>query len=150
MDYILNNLPESLMIIGFFALIIEVVILGFATFVLFFVGLSLILSGGLMYLGLVPDNWLTALWLNALITFALALSLWKPLKKLQSQTEPKEITNDFADILFVLDADINNENVVTHQYSGIEWKIKSNAPLEKGTQVKVVKKEVGVLWVEAV
>ena len=60
------------------------------------------------------------------------------------------INNDFADILFVLDDDLNSDNVVTHQYSGIEWKIKSNTPLEKGTQVKVVKKEVGVLWVEAV
>ncbi|CAH9052489.1 hypothetical protein PSECIP111854_00980 [Pseudoalteromonas sp. CIP111854] len=148
MDLILNNLPQTLIIVGIFALIIEVAVLGFATFFLLFLGLSLVLSGTMMYAGLLANDWMTALWVNAILTFVLALVLWKPLKRLQQSSNDEEISNDFADIDFILSDDLNDNNQVFHAYSGIQWQLKSDQPLSKGTRVKVVKKEVGVMWVK--
>jgi membrane protein implicated in regulation of membrane protease activity len=147
-DFIVDNIAQTLIVVGIIALIIEVVILGFATFVLFFLGLSLILSGGLMYAGLIEQNWLNALWINAVLTFLLSLSLWKPLKRMQENVEPHDVKNDFAEIEFILSDDVHNNSNVQYAYSGIHWQLKSNTPIAKGTMVKVVKKEVGVLWIE--
>ncbi|MBD1583034.1 NfeD family protein [Pseudoalteromonas sp. S16_S37] len=149
MELLLNNLPQSLIIIGIIALIIEVAVLGFATFVLLFLGISLIFSGTMMYAGLLANDWMTALWVNAVLTFVLALILWKPLKRLQQPSTDEEISNDFADIDFVLEEDLHDSSQVFHSYSGIQWQLKSEQPLSKGTRVKVVKKTVGVMWVKA-
>ena len=40
MNLILDNVPQSLMILGILALIIEIAVLGFSTFVLLFLGIS--------------------------------------------------------------------------------------------------------------
>lgn len=148
MEFLSNNIPQALMVFGVIALIIEVAILGFATFVLFFVGLSLVFSSGLMYAGLLGADWLTALWVNAVITTALAGLLWKPLKRLQNTTESTEVHSDFAELTFTLEQDVDEHNGYKFAYSGIEWQVKSRTPVKKGVEVKVVKKEVGVFWVE--
>ncbi|WP_105169763.1 NfeD family protein [Pseudoalteromonas sp. T1lg23B] len=150
MAFVLDNLAQSLIIIGILALVIEVAVLGFATFVLLFLGLSLIFSGTMMYAGLLSEDWLTALWVNAVLTFVLALILWKPLLRLQQSSSEKTLGSDFADIDFVLEADLNEQNKQYHSYSGIQWQLKSDQPISKGTRVKVVKKEVGVMWVKAI
>ena len=148
MAFLTDNIAQTLLILGVIALIIEVAILGFATFVLFFVGLSLVFSGGLIYAGLLEANWLTALWVNALLTAALAALLWKPLKRLQDSRESTEVHSDFAELTFTLEQDVDTQGGYKYAYSGIEWQVKSQHPLVKGTSVKVVKKEVGVFWVE--
>ncbi|MFT5811071.1 MAG: hypothetical protein ACI9KM_001835, partial [Rubritalea sp.] len=48
MDWLSNNLAQSLIIAGLALLVIEVVVLGFSTFVLFFVGLAAVITGGLL------------------------------------------------------------------------------------------------------
>jgi len=148
MTFLTDNIPQALLIIGIFILIIEVAVLGFATFVLFFVGLSLVFSGSLMYAGLIEADWLTALWINAIITASLAALLWKPLKRLQESRETTEVNSDFAELTFTLEQNIDDQQGYSYSYSGIEWQVKSHQPLNKGTSVKVVKKEVGVFWVE--
>ena len=150
MSYLLDNIAQTLVFLGILALIIEVAVLGFATFVLFFVGLSLIFSGGLMYAGFIDASWLSALWVTALSTFVLAISLWKPLKRMQSHVDSGEVNNDFAEIEFILEQDLPSDDPLFHAYSGIQWQVKATTAITKGTTVKVVKKEVGVLWVEAV
>ncbi|OHU84249.1 MULTISPECIES: activity regulator of membrane protease YbbK [Pseudoalteromonas] len=150
MAFILDNLAQSLIVLGILALVIEVAVLGFATFVLLFLGLSLIFCGTMMYAGLLTEDWLTALWVNALLTFVLALLLWKPLLRLQQSSSGKALSSDFADIDFVLEADLDENSKQYHSYSGIQWQLKSEQPLSKGTRVKVVKKDVGVMWVKAI
>ena len=54
MNWISNNLSESLIMAGLALLVIEVVVLGFSSFVLFFVGLAALAAGGLMAVGVVP------------------------------------------------------------------------------------------------
>lgn len=149
MDFLLNNLAESLMVLGAIALIIEVAVLGFSTFVLFFFGLSLLISGALMLAGVLPPTASTAFWSNAIITAALTFLLWQPLKKIQSKTDNKRVKSDFADHIFTLTSDVDAKGETLYQYSGVSWKLKSQQPLAKGTLVHIAHLEVGVLWVEA-
>jgi len=147
MAFILNNLPEALMILGIVALIVEVVVLGMSTYVLLFLGLSLFVSGLLMNVSLLDSDLTTALWSNVIFTFGFALLLWQPLKRLQEKTDNKEVHSDFAELSFILSADVDDQGLTTHQYSGVSWRLKSHQPIAAGTQVTVVKKEVGVMWV---
>ena len=62
---------------------------------------------------------------------------------------PESNSGDFAnDVEFELDADVSINGGTQYRYSGIEWKVKSKTPLSAGTRVRVVRKEVGVFWVE--
>jgi|TARA_B110000238_G_C16102263_1_gene428709 membrane protein implicated in regulation of membrane protease activity len=54
MDWAFNNLAESLFILGIFLLVIEVAVLGFSTFVLFFVGCGAVITAGLLYVDTTP------------------------------------------------------------------------------------------------
>ena len=150
MEFILQHLPKFLLVVGVGALIIEVAILGFATFVLLFLGASLVITGLLMHIGLLPATMMVALWSNALLTSILALVLWKPLRNLQNnhiQRQPVE--NDFTRHEFVLEQDVNAQGGCEHPYSGVRWQVKSEQPLTAGTLVEVVRADVGVLWVKA-
>ncbi|KNC68457.1 NfeD family protein [Pseudoalteromonas ardens] len=149
MTLLVEHLSQILIVLGLLALIVEVAVLGFATFVLFFLGLSLVLSGLMMSVGLLDATLMNALWVNALLTAALAGVLWQPLKRMQAKTQSTEVNSDFADITFTLSEDLNEQSQLTHAYSGITWQLKSETPIAKGTTVKVVKKSVGVLWVAA-
>jgi len=150
MEYIVNNLPEALMILGVIALIIEVAVLGLSTFILLFLGISLFSTGLMMNVGLLETSLTSALWSNTLITSACAVLLWKPLKRIQNNVDSKDINSDFAELNFIIKNDVDDLGLTTHAYSGINWKLKSHQPLPAGTHVKVIKKEVGVLWVEAI
>jgi len=97
MTLITNNLPETLMILGVLALIIEVAVLGMSTFILLFLGMSLFASGLMMNFNLLDDSLTTALWSNTLITAGFALFLWKPLKCMQNQVDNKGVQSDFAE-----------------------------------------------------
>ncbi|MAD44726.1 MAG: activity regulator of membrane protease YbbK [Oceanospirillaceae bacterium] len=148
MDPILNNLPESLMVAGIAALIIEVAVLGLSTFVLLFLGASLLITGLAMTFGILPETGTTALWSNAILTAFLAVVLWKPLKNMQNQVQKSTINSDFARGSFILEEDVDQTGEATRLYSGIRWKLKSEQPISKGTRVQVVKSDVGIMWVK--
>lgn len=150
MDFFrLENIAEILMILGISALIIEVAVLGFATFVLLFLGASLLLTGIAMNMGILEATLVTALWSNTLLTAVLAVALWKPLSRMQNKVDNKSVDSDFAVETFMLEADVDIQGKTTRAYSGVQWKLKSQQPIVAGTLVKVVKTEVGVMWVEA-
>lgn len=149
MEFITNNLPEVLMILGVIALIIEVAVLGMSTFILLFLGLSLLISGLLMNFSVLDSSLTTALWSNSVITAVLAVILWKPLKRLQENRGTQDIQTDFAELTFTLESDVDDKGLSHYAYSGINWQLKSRSPLKAGTQVTVFKKEVGVMWVDA-
>jgi membrane-bound ClpP family serine protease len=69
---------------------------------------------------------------------------------LQESRESTDVHSDFAELTFTLEQDVDEHNGYKYAYSGIEWLVKSHHPLAKGTPVKVVKKEVGVFWVEQI
>lgn len=151
MDWVLNYLPQILMSVGVIALIIEVVVLGFAIFIFFFIGLALFITGLSMYLGWLDASVNMAIWSSIILTLVFALILWRPFKKLQNKQATQDTSSDFAQETFVLTGEVNRtSNDVLHAYSGINWKVRSEQPLQAGQVVKVVKTEVGILWVKAV
>ena len=145
-----SNIPQTLVTLGLLALIIEVLILGCSTLVLLFFGVAMLLTSGLIYIGLIDANWLSTISTLAIITLLLTLVLWKPMKKLQNKSAQTEINSDFATIQFELEEDLLPSTIYNFNYSGIQWNVKSTSPIDKGVIVKVVKKEVGILWVEPV
>ncbi|HUH57588.1 MAG TPA: NfeD family protein [Pseudomonadales bacterium] len=149
MSWLAENLSNVLIAAGIGALIVDMVFFGFGTFILIFLGGSLLISGLAMLLGILPNTMDAALWSNAILTAILGVVLWKPLRRIQNKNGSKQITNDFASDPFVLQQDVDIQGLTEHMYSGVRWKLRSHQPLSKGTLVEVVKVEVGSLWVKA-
>ncbi len=150
MDFFANNLPQSLFVIGLILLVIEVAVLGFSTFVLFFVGLASMATGALVYVGVIPDNLLSASFSTGLLTMLIALLLWKPLKRMQSKVSRKKAKSEFTDHQFVLKEPVSPTLSPKHHYSGVEWSLVSEEPIEAGTRVEVIEAEVGILHIRAI
>jgi membrane protein implicated in regulation of membrane protease activity len=149
MDWVNNNLAESLVIVGLALLIIEIVVLGFSTFVLFFVGLAAVITGGLLYIGALPDSMLSALSSTAIFTALLAIFLWKPLKSMQNKVESKKVTSDLVGHSFILNDVVSMNRNPVYRYSGIDWHLSSETEMPAGTLVEVIDVAVGKFTVRA-
>jgi membrane protein implicated in regulation of membrane protease activity len=149
MTWISNNLAESLIIIGLVLLVIEIVVLGFSTFVLFFVGLAMLITGGLLYLGILPDSMLSALYSIGVFTALMAIFLWRPLKSMQGKVKTKKVTNDMVGHSFILNEAVSASRNPVYRYSGIDWNLSSEEELSAGTSAEVIDVEVGKLVVKA-
>ena len=150
MGYIYSHLPQTLVALGLILLAIEVLVLGFSTFVLYFIGIGAIATGALMALGVIPETLPNSLLAIAIISTVVALFSWKPMKRIQNKVESKPVNNDIIGHRFVLTEDINVGLTITYHYSGIDWQVKAKQPLPVGTEVKIVAMEVGLLTVDCV
>jgi len=149
MNWISNNLSESLIMAGLALLVLEVVVLGFSTFVLFFVGLAAVVAGGLMTVGIVPDSMLSALSSVGALTALLAIFLWRPLKSMQGNVESKKVTSDLVGHSFILNEAVSMTKNPAYRYSGIDWNLSSEKELSAGTLVEVTGVAVGKFIVQA-
>jgi membrane protein implicated in regulation of membrane protease activity len=149
MDWAINNLAESLLILGILLLVIEAAVLGFSTFVLFFVGCAAVVTAGLLYVGIIPDTWLSAMFSTGMLTALSAALLWKPLKNMQTQVDTKKVKGDLVGHSFILVEDVAPELNPQYHYSGIDWKLRANEHLLAGTKVEVIQVDVGVFHVKA-
>jgi membrane protein implicated in regulation of membrane protease activity len=150
MGFITNNLAESLFVAGLILLVIEVAVLGFSTFVLFFVGLAAMVTSVLLYLGVVPHSVLSAFFSTGIITVIAAASLWQPLKRMQSNVSPKKAQGDLVGHQFILQESVSPTAVTMYHYSGVNWKLISATPIEIGTRVEVIDAEVGAFHIKVV
>lgn len=143
----ISYLPQSLLALGIILLIVDITLLGFSTFIYTFFAGSLVISGALMWMGVLPATATVAVASNVLLTAGLAALLWKPLQRIQNQQTTTDINNDFAQLQFRLEEDVDDRGLTSYQYSGIRWRLKSEQPIAAGTLVIVLKSEVGALWV---
>lgn len=150
MESIFPYLPQVFIVVGLILLVIEVLILGFSTFFLFFIGIGMIASGLLMAIGLLPEVLFNAVLSTAIIATLVALVGWKPMKNMQNKVEPKHVNNDMFGHQFVLTDELTIGRTITHRYSGIDWQVKAKEPLAAGTEVRIIGIEVGILTVERV
>jgi membrane protein implicated in regulation of membrane protease activity len=149
MDWVSNNLAESLIIVGLALLVVEVVVLGFSTFVLFFVGLATVITGGLMSTAILPDSMLAALSSIGVLTALLAILLWRPLKSMQNNVERKKVTSDLVGHSFILSEAVSMSSNPVYRYSGIDWQLSSEKELSAGTLVEVAGVAVGKFIIQA-
>ncbi|MDN2663154.1 NfeD family protein [Psychromonas sp. 14N.309.X.WAT.B.A12] len=150
MEYLLAHLPQTLVVLGLIFLVIEVLVLGFSTFVLLFVGIGTIVTGLLMALGFLPETLVNALLATAVLSSLVALVSWQPMKRMQNKVESHQVDNGMVGETFTLEEDLLVGKTVNHRYSGIDWQVKSKQALSAGTEVKIVNMQVGVLTVESV
>ncbi|NNE38815.1 MAG: NfeD family protein [Gammaproteobacteria bacterium] len=149
MEWLANNLAYLLIFAGLALLAIEVVVLGFSVMVLFFIGLGCLVTGILIFIGILPSTLVSVFTGVAVLSLLSAVALWKPLKKMQDEVIKTDVKGDLIGYSFVLDTDISSQEPGAHKYSGIEWKVKSESPLSAGTEVEVVRTDVGEFKVAA-
>ena len=150
MEFITDNLGQSLIALGLILLTIEVVVLGLSTFILFFLGVSIIISGVAVISGLIEPDFMILFVFNGVLTALLTYFLWKPMKQFQNKTEVTRVESDLIGNRFVLEEDVSKSTPIKQRYSGLEWTVKSKQPISKGCEIKISKVEVGVIHVEPI
>ncbi|MGK0370820.1 MAG: hypothetical protein ACJAW1_001061 [Glaciecola sp.] len=152
MDWFANNLIQTVLVIGIVLLIVEVAVLGFSTFFLLFAGLAAVITSILMWVGLIPETFVYSLVSVSAFTVLFAVLLWKPMVSMQKSVDTTRATSDLVGYTFVLPEDIivtaPIENKPMYNFSGIQWRLESEADIVKGSVVKVWQIDVGVLWVK--
>ena len=89
LEYFGENPASFWFALGALALVIELVVLGMSTIVLFLAGLGSLTTALLIYLGVVSDDWLTGFAVMGVLSFILGLLLWKPLQQYQVAEPPR-------------------------------------------------------------
>ncbi|MDF2180264.1 NfeD family protein [Aliiglaciecola sp. CAU 1673] len=142
------HIAQMFVVIGLALLALEIAILGFSTFVFFFVGAATLLTGGLMYLGILEENLLQGIAGVAVLSSVLAALLWKPLKAMQKEVVKTSVQQDFIGEQFRLSAAIGPDQDGSEKYSGIHWVVRSNSHIDAHALVRIKAVSVGVLEVE--
>ena len=150
MEWLNANFASVLVGIGLALLAIEVAVLNLSVMVLLFIGIACVLSGFLMWVGLLPETWFAACGSVAVLSALSAGLLWSPLKKLQKGSKDTSVKGDFIGHCFMLEQPVSFTEYGHHRYSGVDWRVRSETPLLPGTLVEVVKVEVGFLNVAPV
>jgi inner membrane protein len=149
MSWFSEHLATTLVVLGLALLAAEVAVFGFSVFILFLVGLACVVTGVLMAAGLFPVTVVFAFGSVAFFSIVFAVTLWKPLKRMQNSGITHEVNGDFIGHSFVLDADVSPTRPAHHRLSGVDWKVITDASIAAGTLVEVVKVDVGELTVKA-
>ena len=155
-EYFNNNIYSFWFAAGFILLALEAIAFGFSTGFVLFIGLAALLTGGLLWIGLVPATWISSIATFAISSALVSIALWKPLKSLQSDKDlaEKDNSSDLIGLKFRLDEDISITKPGTTRYSGIEWKVEialdaDITEISAGTTVIVVSVDVGKFHVIA-
>lgn len=150
MENFLLHLPQALIVLGLILLGIEVLVFGLSTFVLLFVGIGSILTGILMYVGLLPPTLLNSLLATAILSLIAAVISWKPMKRIQNNVVLNQVENGMIGDQFELNEDLEIGQAINHKYSGIDWQVKAQESISAGSTVKIIKMDVGILTVERI
>lgn len=153
-EYLNQHQAQFWMACGFAILIIEIMFLGLATGVLLFAGLGALLTGLMMQIGILPENWLTGFSSFGISSGVVTILLWRPLKRLQgARTPDKDRSSDLIGLEFVLNQTIDTQTPGKTRYSGIEWRVEVSPESElhaiaAGEVVIVTSVDVGVFRVK--
>jgi len=145
--WIFSDAAQALMAIGLFLAAIDLLIFGFATFILTLLGLAMLTTGGLIYFSVIPDSTTSILAAVAILTALYGVLLWKPLKQLQEKKQDNKVNSDLTGMSFVIQQDISPESPGKYHYSGIDWAVETNEVITEGTEVEVIDLQVGVMKV---
>ncbi len=140
--------------LGISAMIIDLLIFGFSTLVLLFLGIGGIVTGIAMALGVIPENAIAGFACMGITSGIVGALLWSPMKNLQSGDKPKSgHSSDFLGLRFQLDADLTADSNIHYRYSGVDWVLKlapdsERIAIPKGSTVIVVALSPGIFMVK--
>jgi membrane protein implicated in regulation of membrane protease activity len=155
-EYFDANQPAFWFTVGFLLLVIETLAFGFATGLLLFAGIGGLITGGVMWMNLVPHTWLAGMATFGISSGLSAVLLWKPLLRLQHPGPPgKDNSSDFVGLEFRVEQEITRAVPGKTRYSGIEWRVvldddASTDHIEPGQKVTVTSVDVGVMRVKPI
>jgi len=142
---------------GFALLVLEALAFGFTSGVVLFAGIGALLTGTLMWIGVLPQSWVAGIGSFGLCSALSAAVLWKPLLKLQNQKQRPvhDLSSDFIGHTFILEQTITRTMPGKTRYSGIEWRVEIDESaavnqIEAGTRVAVASLDAGVFRVRPV
>ena len=135
-EYFDSHLYAAWFTAGFVLLAIELLVLGFATGFVLFLGLAALLTGGLLWAGAIPSTGVAGIITFGFSSLFISALLWKPFKALQNKKAIPEKDNS-SDIIgheFRLEQDISITLPGKVMYSGIQWQV----ILHKSTDVQTI------------
>jgi membrane protein implicated in regulation of membrane protease activity len=149
----LISFPTALVVLGLVLLTVEIVILGFGTLFLVFIGLACFGTALLQAIGVLPESMLASFASVAIQSLLFAVALWKPIRAMQDkQQDVDSQPNSLEGLSFILSEDLAPGAHIVHRYSGVDWKVYLNAGISQaltaGTEVEAVKTQVGKMYVE--
>ena len=156
LEYFNENQASFWFALGALALIVELLVLGMSTIILFMLGIGALATGTLMYMGILGEGWLLGTAVTGIIAFAAGVLLWKPLKRYQEAEVPRSgESSDFLGMEFTLSSLLDVENTSTHQFSGVSWRVElaredQDKSLAAGDRVRVVALHPGILVVDGI
>lgn len=145
---IFSDNAQVLMAVGIFLAAADLLLFGFASFILTLLGLAVFSTGVLLYVGLLPEGYASIVLAIAVLTALSGAVLWRPLKRLQEKKQINKVSSDLTGISFVLEQDISPQSPGSYHYSGIDWQVETNEVITAGTEVEVITLEVGVMTVK--
>lgn len=142
-------------ILGFILLAIEVAAFGMASGVLLFAGIGALITGMLVFAGVLPNTIPATTTAFAITSGLSALLLWKPLKRFQDSTGTHEPMSDLIGYRFRIEQEVSPTQPGEVRYSGVTWRVeidlKCTEPLlQAGTLVEVVSVDAGLFRVRPV
>jgi membrane protein implicated in regulation of membrane protease activity len=143
----IENIESYLLALGLVLMIAEL-LLGFSIILLFTLGVSLLITSGLVFLDVFEPSLLNLFIAVSVLDTLLMVLLWKPMKYLQRDKAPQSVKSDLVGNVIELTQDTGPTHPSTVQYSGVTWKVKCSEPLPAGTQVVIEDVEVGSLIVK--
>jgi len=155
MSGLFSNPANVWFIIGFALLAIEILIFGFASGVLLFGGIGALITGALLWFGIIDVNWIFSIGVFAVASAVATLVLWFPFQKMQSGAElGNDQSSDLIGYQFRVTSDVTLTEPGSHQYSGVSWRVEISDQSQQdriaaGSQVKVAGVEPGVFHVLA-
>lgn len=149
-DFPLVYLPEIFFALGIILFLIEIIFLGFSTFVLFFLGIGCVTTSFLLFLGTIPLAVDKALLATSLISICSAVVLWRFLKQLTEEKNETRVDEGFVNHEFILSEAISRESPGSYRYSSVTWQVVPyrDDVLEAGVKVEVVSVDVGRFFVQ--
>ena len=154
-EYFDSNQYAFWFTLGFALLVVEALVFGFTSGVLLFTGIGALLTGGLLWSGLLPASWLNGIACFGICSGVSAALLWKPLLKFQNFDVPeKDNSSDMIGRKFRLEQDISLTQPGSTRYSGVDWRVEIDPDgdcdvIVAGTRVVVSSVDAGVFRVRA-
>jgi membrane protein implicated in regulation of membrane protease activity len=142
----IQNIESYLLALGLVLMIAEL-LLGFSIILLFTLGVSLLITSGLVFLNVFEPSLLNLFIAVSVLDTLLMVLLWKPMKYLQRDKAPRSVKSDLVGNLIELTQDADPSHPSTVHYSGVTWTVKCSEPIVAGTKVVIEDVEVGSISV---
>ena len=149
-SYINQNLVQLLVVGGLLILVIEIIILGLSTFILFVIGTSAILTGLVIAMGLIPAE-LSYATVSFLVTSCMVWLISRPLfQYMKNEFNPVNGNKELIGHRFTLPEDLTIGQSITLHYLGTDWQVSAREAIFLGLEVEIIKVMAGKLTVRKV